>query len=101
MSDDDKFFERLRADARALRRQPDEQTLERIRLRIHSHINDRIAPRPTIVDLLAAWFRPLAATAVAIAIAALLGVNAVQDEPWLGEAEVEVTTGGETFSVVD
>jgi hypothetical protein len=97
MSDDDKFFERLRADARALRRQPDEQTLERIRLRIH----ERIAPRPTIVDLLAAWFRPLAATAVAIAIAALLGVNAVQDEPWLGEAEVEVTTGGETFSVVD
>lgn len=94
---DDEFFERLRADARALRRQPDEQTLARIRMRIH----ERIAPRPTVVELLAAWFRPLAATAVAVAIAAALGVTAVRDEPLLGESTIEVTTGGETYRVVD
>jgi hypothetical protein len=97
MSDDEKFFERLRADARTLRRQPDEQTLARIRARIH----ERIAPRPTVVELLAAWFRPLAATAVAVAIAAVLGVTIVRDEPELGDSTIEVTTGGETYRVVD
>ena len=97
MSDDDKFFERLRADARTLRRQPDEQTLARIRARIH----ERIAPRPTVAELLAAWFRPLAATAAAIAIAAAIGTTALNDDPWLGDDSVEVTTGGETYRVAD
>ena len=97
MSDDDKFFERLRADARPLRRQPDEQTLERIRMRIQ----ERIAPRPTVVELLAAWFRPLVATAVAVAIAATLGFTLVRDEPSLGESSIEVTTGWETYRVAE
>jgi hypothetical protein len=97
MSDDDKFFERLRADARSLRRQPDEQTLERIRLRIQ----ERIAPRPTVIELLAAWFRPLAATAVAVTLAAVLGFTMVRDEPSLGEGTIEVTTGGETYRVAE
>ena len=97
MSDDDKFFERLRIDARALRRQPDEQTLERIRLRIH----ERLAPRPTVVELLAAWFRPLAATAVAVVLAATLGFTMVRDEPSLGDVTIEVTAGGETYRVAE
>jgi hypothetical protein len=54
-----------------------------------------------VVELLAAWFRPLAATAVAVAIAAALGVSALNDEPTLGESTIEVTTGGETYRVVD
>ena len=94
---DDEFFERLRADARALRRQPDERTLERIRMRIH----ERIAPRPTVVELLAAWFRPLAATAIAVAIAAGIGMTVVDEEPVLGETTLEVTTGGATYRVAD
>ena len=97
MSDDDKFFERLRVDARPLRHQPDERTLERIRMRIQ----ERIAPRPTVVELLAAWFRPLVATALAIAIAAVIGVTTLQDEPDLGDSTLEITTGGQTYRVAD
>ncbi len=97
MTDDEKFFERLRVDARPLRRQPDEQTLARIRARIQ----ERIAPKPTVVELLAAWFRPLAATAAAVALAAALGLTVVRYEPALGDSTLEVTTGGETYVVVD
>jgi hypothetical protein len=96
-NDDDKFFERLRADARTLRRQPDELTLARIRARIH----ERIAPRPTVVELLAAWFRPLVATAAFLILAATLGVRALSDEPSLGESSVDVTVAGETYRVAE
>ena len=98
MTDDDKFFERLRADARTLRHQPDERTLARIRARIH----DRIAPKPTVVELLAAWFRPLAMTAVAIALAAGIGVITLdRNDVTFGEEAIEVTVEGETFRVAD
>ena len=97
MSDDDKFFERLRADARTLRRQPDQQTLARIRARIQ----ERITPRPTVAELLAAWFRPLAATAVALALVCILGVNALSDEPDLGDSTLEISTGGQTYRVAE
>ncbi|HYK05289.1 MAG TPA: hypothetical protein VE974_26295 [Thermoanaerobaculia bacterium] len=98
MTDDDKFFERLRADARALRHQPDEQTLARIRERIH----DRLAPRVTVVELLAAWFRPLAMTALAIALAAGIGVVTLdRNDVAFGDEAVEVSVEGETFRVAD
>ncbi len=98
MTDDDKFFERLRTDARTLRHQPDERTLARIRMRIH----DRLAPKPTVVELLAAWFRPLAMTAVAIAIAAGIGVITLdRNDVTFGDEAIEVTVEGETFRVAD
>jgi hypothetical protein len=102
MTDDDKFFERLRTDARALRHQPDERTLARIRGRIHEHIHEQLAPRLTVVELLAAWFRPLAAAAVAIAIVAAITVATVdRNDVAFGEERVEVSVGGETFRVAD
>jgi hypothetical protein len=98
MTDDDKFFERLRAGARPLRHQPDEQTLARIRARIHEHI----APRLTVVELLAAWFRPLAMTAIAIAIAAGIGVVTLdRNDVTFGDEAIEVSVEGETFRVAD
>jgi beta-phosphoglucomutase-like phosphatase (HAD superfamily) len=102
MTDDDKFFERLRADARTLRHQPDERTLARIRTRIHAQINDQLAPMPTVVELLAAWFRPLAMTAVAIALAAGIGVMTLErNDVTFGDEAIEVTVEGETFRVAD
>jgi hypothetical protein len=98
MTDDDKFFDRLRADARPLRHQPDEQTLARIRARIH----DQLAPRLTVFELLAAWFRPLAMTAVAIGIAAAIGVVTLdRNDVTFGEEAIEVSVEGETFRVAD
>ena len=56
MTDDDKFFERLRGEAAPLRYQVDDVKLARIRARIHERL-----VRPGVADVLAAWFRPLAA----------------------------------------
>ncbi|HEX8617016.1 MAG TPA: hypothetical protein VF911_05450 [Thermoanaerobaculia bacterium] len=96
--DDDKFFERLRGDARPLRYQADEQTLARIRARIH----ERIAPRPSVVELLAAWFRPLAATAIALVIAAGIGVVTLdRNDMSFGESTIEVSVEGDTYRVAE
>lgn len=97
--DDDKFFERLRGDARALRARPDERELARIRMRIQQ----RIAPRASVAELLAGWFRPLAATLSAIALAATLGLALLNErEPLLDGGVIEAwMTGGGTLGVGD
>lgn len=95
MSDDDKFFERLRGDAERLRYEPDGIAMTRLRARIH----ERIA-KPTVADLLAAWFRPLAATLTAVAIAAAIGFTALGGEESLfGSESVEIVMGGDSYSV--
>ncbi|HYI09146.1 MAG TPA: hypothetical protein VEK57_08745 [Thermoanaerobaculia bacterium] len=99
MSDDDKFFERLRADAGKLRYQPDEVTLARIRARIHDRLEHQNA-KPGVLELLAAWFRPLAATLTAIAIAAAIGVNSIDTtDTTVLDPAVEISMAGDTYSV--
>ena len=93
MNDDDEFFARLRGAAAPLRYRVDEATLARIRERIY----ERIAPRPTLAELLASWFRPLAATLAAVAIAAAIGLTVNRSEVSLGEQPVEIVMGGETY----
>jgi hypothetical protein len=96
---DDEFFQRLRGDARSLRHHPDEATLRRIR----TNIEAQLAPsQPTVSQLLAAWFRPLLATAAAIAIAAAIGTNVVRSDALpLDETAIEISMGGETYRVGD
>jgi hypothetical protein len=94
---DDEFFERLRADAAPLRHQPDEFTLARIRARIH----ERLAPRVTVAQLLAAWFRPLAATLTAVAVAAAIGLATIDVEDTSSEESVEIVVAGDTYRVGD
>jgi hypothetical protein len=95
---DDNFFERLRSDAGALRHEPDENTLARIRARIREQVE-----RPTVMQILAAWFRPLAATLTAIAIAAAIGAAAINGgtETTLGQETVEISMAGDTYRVGD
>ena len=71
---DDQFFERLRGDARKLRYEPDAATLARIR----ANIEAALIPQPTVTQLLAAWLRPVLATAAALALAAAIGFNIVR-----------------------
>ena len=93
--DDEKFFERLRGDAAPLRYRVDEATLTRIRARIQ----DRIA-RPTVVQLLAAWFRPLAAGLAAVALVAAIGLTAIDsDETVVDDYAIEIA--GDTYVVGD
>lgn len=99
---DDPFFAKLRNDARPLRYEPDEATLARIRTRIQSHIE---AAQPTVLQLLAAWFRPIVATAAAIALAAAIGINVINavrsDAVSLSDNGIEISMGGETYRVGD
>jgi hypothetical protein len=96
---DDPFFARLRNDARSLRHQPDEATLARIRARIQSHIE---TTELTVAQLLAAWFRPILATAAAIGLAAAIGINVVRSDALsLSDTVIEISMGGETYHVGD
>jgi hypothetical protein len=93
---DDKFFERLRADAAPLRHEPDPFTLARIRARIA----ERIAPRPTVAQLLAAWFRPLAVTLGVVAVASVIALTTIEtNEDAFGEPSVEIVMAGDTYLV--
>lgn len=94
---DDEFFKRLRGDAAPLRYEPDPFTLARIRAGIRARIE-----RPTVLQLLAAWFRPLAFTLSAIGLAAAIGVAAIDTNDngnTLGDSGVEIVMAGETYSV--
>jgi len=95
---DDKFFERLQADASALRHRPDEVTLARIRARIREHVE-----RPTVMQILATWFRPLAATLTAVAIAAAIAAATIDtsSETSLADNTVEISMAGDTYRVGD
>lgn len=90
---DDDFFARLRQDAAPLRHRPDEATLARIRARIQ----ERIAPQPTVAELIASWFRPLAAAIAVVAIIAGVGLATID----LPEDGVAIAVGGETYIVGD
>jgi hypothetical protein len=96
MTDHDDFFERLRRDAQPLRQGPDAATLRRIRARIEAEL----APRPTVTEVLTAWFRPLATAMAAVALTAAITFAALslQDEDTYADA-VEVVMAGETYSV--
>lgn len=94
---DDRFFDRLRNDAGALRYEPDDVAMARLAARIRA----RAAAPPTVAQLLAAWFRPLAMTLSAVALAASIGIAWVQsdDTESLAANPVEISMAGDSFRV--
>ena len=97
MSDDDKFFERLRGDAAPLRYEPDPVALARMAARIRGRVSE-----PTVAELLARWFRPLAAAVTALAIIAGIGAT-ILDTPEESYAtpSVELSVAGGQYLVGD
>jgi hypothetical protein len=94
---DERFFERLRKDAAPLRYEPDPFALTRIGAAVRERIQ-----RPTVMQLLAAWFRPLAATLTAIGLAAAIGIAAIDtndNETLGGDSSVEIVMAGDSYSV--
>ena len=79
---DDRFLDKLRIDARRLRYEADDVTLSRLTARVRA----RIAAPATVESFLARWFRPLAASLVALALAATVGVQ------WYERAQQQSTT---------
>ena len=97
---DDPFFQRLREDARTLRHEPDDVALARMRARIHTRIAEPVV-QPTVADLLAAWFRPLIATAATLALVAAIGTRVLRskEDVSIADTAIEITVGGETWRV--
>ena len=85
---DERFFERLRDDAAALRYEPEASALTRLAARVR----ERVAAQPTVAQCLARWFRPLAASLATFALVATLGVTwyerSQQQQPVTLEAAV-------------
>lgn len=96
MSENDDFLERLRADARPLRYQPTDAELARIRARILATIE-----RPTVTDMLAAWFRPLLAGVAAVAAVGVFALTQLDtaDEVAYAQEGVEVVMAGDSYRV--
>ena len=96
MTETDDFFERLRADARPLRYQASEAELSRIRARILATIE-----RPTVMDMIAAWFRPVLAGVAAVAAVAVFALTQIDtnDQAAYAEDGVEVVMAGDSYRV--
>ncbi len=98
---DDNFLERLRGDARRLRYEPDDLAW----VRLQARVRERIAAHPTVSQLLASWFRPLAASLAALSLVAALGTAyyvETRDQVTLDSLasnSVEISVDGATYSV--
>ena len=100
---DDRFLDRLRIDAQRLRYEADDVTLSRLTARVRA----RVAAQPaTVESFLAGWFRPLAASLVALALAATVGVEwfeSRQQQSTTLEAAIsdpiEISVDGNTYTL--
>ncbi len=98
---EDKFFERLRHDAKPLRYAGDDFLPARMAARVRERLN-----RPaTVSQFLAAWFRPIAASLAAIILSLTLGLtwsashHDIADS--ISQNPIEFAMAGETFGVGD
>jgi hypothetical protein len=92
---DDRFLDRLRADARSLRYEADPVTATRLAARIRSRLTE-----PTISEFIAAWFRPLAASLSALALIAGIGIALLnRDQPVAIGDPIQYTVAGDTYNV--
>ncbi len=95
---EDRFLERLREDARKLRYDVDPVAASRLTARVRARVM-----QPTIAELIAAWFRPLAASLTALALAAAIGLTIAERNQGISFTgdPVEVAMGGDVYSVVE
>ena len=97
----DKFYNRLRADAAQLRYEPDDVMSARLAARIRA----RIAAELTVSQMLARWLRPIAATFAMLAIVATVGLTWVEHREASSTTElmasnsVEIAVDGDTYSL--
>jgi hypothetical protein len=93
---EDKFLERLRSDAQSLRYEPDEVTRKRLAATIRARIE-----QPGVAQLIAAWFRPLAASLGVLGLAACIGLFYVERSSVgpLSADLIEISMGGDVYSV--
>ena len=96
---EDRFLDRLREDAQPLRYEPADDF---VWTRLSARIRQRIA-EPTVIDLLARWFRPVAASLAAVAIVASVGLTLIDsnDSTAIESDQVEIAMAGDVYSVCE
>lgn len=99
---EERFFERLREDAQPLRFELDAL----MTTRIAAGVRGRVSGQPNVTGVLARWFRPLAASMAAVALASLLGMIWIDREsaPAVDalastSSPVEIAVAGDVYSV--
>lgn len=104
---EERFFDRVREDARPLRFEPDGFMTTRVAARIR----ERIQSPATASQVLARWFRPLAASLSALALAATVGIVWIdrttapdlQQQPTVESLSatntIEISAGGDVYRV--
>ena len=94
---EDKFLASLRQDARELRYEPGDDAMW---TRLAARIRRRIA-QPTVMELLATWFRPVAASVAALGIVAAIGLTFIDssDSTAMVADPVEISMAGDVYSV--
>jgi len=99
---DDKFLEQIRNDAGQLRYEPKD---EAIWTRLPARISERIQARSSVAQLLASWFRPLVVSLTALALAAALSLTWMERShdglDTIASNPIDISVGGDTFSVAD
>jgi len=98
---EDKFFERLRDDARPLRYEGDDF----LSARIAARVREQITRPPTVAQLLAAWMRPLAASLAALVLTVTIGLTWTQrhqeSTDTIATNPIEIAMAGELYGVGD
>ena len=106
MTDNDNFLDRLRANARQLRYEPDEMMSTRIAARVRERI--AAESQAGIAQMLARWFRPVVVSLATLALVATLGIqwaeqshdaSAAAMDTLTSTQTVDISVGGDTFSV--
>jgi hypothetical protein len=94
---EDRFLARIREDAEGLRYEP---AGDFVTTGLAARIRERIE-RPTVAELLASWFRPVAASLSALALAATLALALLDrnNADVSGSDSIEVSMGGDVYSV--
>ena len=95
---DDRFFERLREDARRLQYEPADFVFTRLAAKVRARVE-----HATVAQFLAGWIRPLAASLSVLVLAATIGMSLLDstDALSIGNDTVEVSMGGDVYSVVE
>jgi hypothetical protein len=101
---EDRFLERLRDDAAGLRYEPRDAF---VWTRLRAQIRERIRRPVDVSQMLARWFRPIAASFLLLAVGAAITVSWVERAQSTYAVEsiashpVEITVDGDTFSFAE
>lgn len=99
---EDRFLEKLRADAAQLRYTPQDAF---IWTRLAAQIRARVHNDTTVAAMLARWLRPITASFVMLALVASLSVTWVErressnGNELVASNSVEITVDGDTYSL--